>query len=331
MRIKLNSPLDMHLHLRDGKMLENVINFSSEYFSGFLVMPNLLPPLTNKNQILAYKEKIYKASKNKNFQSYMSVFISESLDAKMIQELKDTILVAKLYPSGVTTNSKNGLAKIDIDSMRETLEAMSEFNIALSIHGETNGFCLDREREFMPIFEELAKNFPKLKIIMEHISTKEAVKTLSKFDNLYTTVTVHHLLLTLDDVVGSSLNPHTFCKPILKTPQDKEAIQEAVILGNKKIMFGSDSAPNTKKSKELNGAAGVFSAPIILQVLADFFYKHNKLELLQSFISDNAKQIYRINPPQKDVFLEKKEFIVPNEFNGLIPLFADKKIGFSLV
>jgi len=294
-------------------------------------MPNLLPPLTNKNQILAYKEKIYKASKNKNFQSYMSVFMSESLDAKMIQELKDTILVAKLYPSGVTTNSKNGLAKIDIDSMRETLEAMSEFNIALSIHGETNGFCLDREREFMPIFEELAKNFPKLKIIMEHISTKEAVKTLSKFDNLYATVTVHHLLLTLDDVVGSSLNPHTFCKPILKTPQDKEAIQEAVILGNKKIMFGSDSAPHTKKSKELNGAAGVFSAPIILQVLADFFYKHNKLELLQSFISDNAKQIYRINPPQKEVFLEKKEFIVPSEFNGLVPLFAGKKLGFSLV
>ena len=331
MKIKLNSPLDMHLHLRDGKMLENVINFSSEYFSGFLVMPNLLPPLTNKNQILAYKEKIHKASKNKNFQSYMSVFMSESLDAKMIQELKDTILVAKLYPSGVTTNSKNGLAKIDIDSMRETLEAMSEFNIALSIHGETNGFCLDREREFMPIFEELAKNFPKLKIIMEHISTKEAVKTLSKFDNLYATVTVHHLLLTLDDVIGSSLNPHTFCKPILKTPQDKEAIQEAVILGNKKIMFGSDSAPHTKKSKELNGAAGVFSAPIILQVLADFFYKHNKLELLQSFISDNAKQIYCINPPQKEVFLEKKEFIVPNGFNGLIPLFADKKLEFSLV
>jgi len=331
MQIELNSPLDMHLHLRDGKMLENVVNFSAKYFSGFLVMPNLIPPLTTKEQIVSYKNRIYEAASEKNFEAYMSVFMTEALDYKMLEELKDVILAVKLYPSGVTTNSKSGIAQIDINSMKETLEAMSKLGIVLSIHGETNGFCLDREREFMPIFESLAKNFPKLKIIMEHISTKEAVKTLDLFDNLYATVTVHHLLLTLDDVVGSTLNPHAFCKPILKTPQDRDALQEAVLSSHKKIMFGSDSAPHLKQNKESShGGAGVFSAPIILPALAEFFDKHKKIEIFEDFISNNAKRIYQINPPSKKIVLKKEKCTTPTSFEGIVPLFADREFLYSV-
>lgn len=331
MSLTLHSPLDMHLHLRDGEMMENVVRYTSDSFAGAMVMPNLLPPVTTKEQVDAYYDRIKAACKDESFEPYMTLFLKEELSYKFLEELKKRIIAVKLYPSGVTTNSDTGLASIDTEKLRPTLEAMAELGIPLSIHGETNGFVMDREKEFMPIFEELASKFPALKVMMEHISSKEAVATLDKFDNLYATVTVHHLLLTLDDVIGGMLKPHAFCKPIIKTPADRDAIQEVVLSGHKKIMFGSDSAPHPKEKKESdNGSAGIFTAPVALPVLAQFFEDHGKLDLMQAFVSDNAKRIYNLTPAEKTVTLEKGEYPVPQTEGGVVPLFAGEALRYRL-
>ncbi len=171
---------------------------------------------------------------------------------------------------------------------------MSTLGIPLCVHGETDGFVMDREAEFMSIYELLAKNFPKLKIIMEHITTKAAVDMLDKYENLYATITVHHLIITLDDVAGGMLKPHLFCKPIAKRPEDREALLKVALEAHPKVMFGSDSAPHPQHKKESCGcAAGVFTAPIALQLLCDVFEKHGKLENLQAFVSDNAPEYLR--------------------------------------
>ncbi len=332
MSLTLNSPLDMHLHLRDDAMLSHVAPYTAEQFAGAMVMPNLLPPLTTKEAIDAYRKRIETATGRDDFRPYMTLFLKETLSYERLVELKPSIIAVKLYPSGVTTNSDTGLASIDVEGLRPTLEAMSELDIPLSIHGETNGFVMDREKEFMPIFEALAAAFPKLKIIMEHISSKEAITTLDKYPNLYATVTVHHLLLTLDDVIGGMLQPHTFCKPIIKTPADRDAIQRAVLSGHPKIMFGSDSAPHPKEKKEsAAGSAGIFSAPVVLPLLADFFDRHGKLDLLQGFVSDHAQNIYGITPPEHIVTLEKAEWVVPEQIFDVVPLFAGQKISYRLV
>jgi dihydroorotase len=190
---------------------------------------------------------------------------------------------------------------------------------------------MDREKEFAPIYESLAKSFPKLKIIMEHITTKTSVELLDKYDNLYATVTLHHLLITLDDVAGGLLKPHLFCKPIAKRPEDKEALLNGVFT-NQKIMFGSDSAPHPKEAKESCGCgAGVFSSPIALEKLTELFDIHNKLDILQDFISNRAIKIYNLTPLQKKITLVKKDKTIPSIYNGVVPFGADEIVAWSIV
>jgi dihydroorotase len=166
---------------------------------------------------------------------------------------------------------------------------------------------------------------------MEHITTKESVAALERFDNLYATITVHHLFITLDDVAGGMLQPHLFCKPIAKRPEDREALLNVALVAHPKVMFGSDSAPHPKHAKENCGcAAGVFTAPIALQLLTELFEKHGVLDNLQAFISGNAKNIYGVNPRNKTVTLEKKPFKVPAEYNGVVPMYANEKIAYSI-
>jgi dihydroorotase len=209
---------------------------------------------------------------------------------------------------------------------------MSELGIPLCVHGETNGFVMDREAEFVSIYERLATAFPDLKIIMEHITTKESVEALDKFENLYATITLHHLIITLDDVAGGMLKPHLFCKPIAKRPEDRSALLKVALEAHPKVMFGSDSAPHPKHAKEACGcAAGVFTAPIALQVLAELFENGNaSLENLQAFISGNAQKIYGVTPLSKTVTLEKKEFTVPSDYNGVVPMYADETLAYSI-
>ena len=330
MQIILNEPLDMHLHLRDNELLEKVIKFSSKFFSGAIVMPNLQPPLTTKKSIDDYKNRIKKLTKDDNFEPYMTIFLKEALSFETLKELKNSIKAVKLYPSGATTNSENGLTTIDTDYLQETFNSMAELNIPLSIHGETDGFSLDRETEFLDIYEDLAIKFPKLKIIMEHITTKKAVELLKKYDNLYATITLHHLLFTLDDLIGGSLNHHLFCKPILKRESDRKALVKLATSKNKKVMFGSDSAPHTKEAK-IKGAAGIFSSPILINGLVELFEKENALDNLQSFISDNAKNIYGISTITKKLYIEKIDYKVESEYNGIVPMLANKTLSWKII
>jgi dihydroorotase len=332
--IILNSPLDMHLHLRDGNMLELVAPLSSRDFAGAIIMPNLIPPIYTKNDVILYKRRILDAINEKDFNPMMTLFFKPYSEI-FLENIQDEISAIKLYPAGVTTNSKDGINNIDIVALAPTLNTMAKLNIPLCIHGETNGFVMDREKEFIPIYETLANAFPKLKIIMEHITTKDAVDIVQKYDNLYATITLQHLLITLDDVAGGILKPHLFCKPIAKRDEDRKALVKIATSGNNKVMFGSDSAPHPKHAKENCGcAAGIFTSPIALQVLVGLFEKENKLENLQSFISNNAQKIYGFTAIKKDIKLIKKDFIVPISYekNGeiVVPIYAGETISWSL-
>lgn len=332
---EINQPLDMHLHLRDGEMLKLVGPLTSNTFSGALVMPNLVPPITTKEALLSYKQRIKDACKDDNFEPFVTLFFKNDYSYEFLEDVKNEIIGIKLYPAGITTNSETGVASMDVEVLRPTLESMSKLGIPLCIHGETNGFVMDREKEFMPIYESIAKAFPDLKIIMEHITTKDAVDLLDKYNNLYATVTLHHLLITLDDVAGGMLNPHLFCKPIAKRPEDRTALLNAALKAHPKLMFGSDSAPHPKHKKECCGcAAGVFTSPIALQVLTELFEKHNCLENLNAFVSSNAQKIYDLNLSNKVIKLIKKDFIVPAEYKYneevVVPMFAGETISWSI-
>lgn len=337
-------PLDMHLHLRDGVMLETVAPLSSYTFSGAVVMPNLVPPVTTKEDVLAYKERITTVTGSRlsdeeddfgmmdtdYFEPMMTLFY-QNYDREFLEEVQEDIFAVKLYPAGITTNSEGGVSAFDLEAMRPTLEAMSELEIPLLIHGETDGFVMDRETEFMSIYEMLASNFPDLKIVMEHITTKAAVEMLDKYPNLYATITLHHLLITLDDVAGGLMRPHLFCKPIAKRPEDREALLKVALEAHPKVMFGSDSAPHPQHKKEACGcAAGVFTAPIALQALCELFDAHGKLDNLQSFVSDNAQSIYGICPEFKEVTLSDKPFTVPEKYGDVVPMFSGETIGWSI-
>ena len=332
---EINQPLDMHLHLRDGEMLKLVGPLTSNTFSGALVMPNLVPPITTKEALLSYKQRIKDACKDDNFEPFVTLFFKNDYSYEFLEDVKNEIIGIKLYPAGITTNSETGVASMDVEVLRPTLESMSKLGIPLCIHGETNGFVMDREKEFMPIYESIAKAFPDLKIIMEHITTKDAVDLLDKYNNLYATVTLHHLLITLDDVAGGMLNPHLFCKPIAKRPEDRTALLNAALKAHPKLMFGSDSAPHPKHKKECCGcAAGVFTSPIALQVLTELFEKHNCLENLNAFVSSNAQKIYDLNLSNKVIKLVKKDFIVPAEYKYneevVVPMFSGETISWSI-
>jgi dihydroorotase len=332
---EINEPLDMHLHLRDEDMLSLVGPLTSESFSGALVMPNLVPPITTKEALLSYKQRIKDVCDKDNFEPYVTLFFKNDYSYEFLEDIKDEIIAIKLYPAGITTNSETGVSSMDVEVLRPTLESMSKLGIPLCVHGETNGFVMDREKEFMPIYESLAIAFPDLKIIMEHITTKDAIELLDKYDNLYATVTLHHLLITLDDVAGGMLQPHLFCKPIAKRPEDRTALLNTALGAHPKLMFGSDSAPHPKHKKESCGcAAGVFTSPIALQVLTQLFEKHGCLNNLNKFVSLNAQKIYNLKPLKKTVKLIKKDFIVPTAYEykneSVVPMYSGEIISWSI-
>ncbi len=330
MKITLDSPLDMHLHLREDEMLRNVAPFSAKDFSGAMIMPNLVPPIDNLKRLLQYKADIYDATKGEIFKPYLTAFLKNYTREELLT-FKDEIIAIKLYPAGATTNSDGGVE--DLSHAADTLKLMEELGIPLSVHGENpKSHVLEREKDFLPTYEQIAKDYPKLKIIMEHITCVDAVKLLDKYDNLYATLTVQHLLITFDDIAGGLLNPHLFCKPIAKTFEDRDALRKLAFSAHPKVMFGSDSAPHPKSSKEgATSAAGCFTTPIALPCLVELFEKFDALDNLQAFISDNAKKIYGINPPEKKVTLEKKSFIVPEIYGDVVPTFAGEEVTWSVV
>ncbi len=334
--ITLQDPIDMHIHLREGEILKNILPFSAKYFSACLAMPNLKIPLTDTNKALDYKKEIQHNAQELNcdrFSPIMSIYLNESITKdELLKAKKADIRILKLYPKGATTGSENGLQEILNQKTLEIFEIAESLDFILSIHGESNGFSLDREFEFGEIFKQIAINFPKLKIIIEHLSDRRSIDLLHQYENIFATITLHHMIMSLDDVIGKGLNPHHFCKPILKTPKDRDAILELALSGDEKVSFGSDSAPHLQSNKlKQNGAAGIFSAPVLLPKLCEIFEKYNKLENLQKFISDNAINIYKLkNIPNKKITLIKEKYKVQDSIridnDFIVPFLANEEL-----
>ena len=333
MEITLNAPLDMHLHLRDGDMLKLVAPLSSD-FAGAVIMPNLVPPATTPAAMSAYSERIASAMGEESFTRYMTLFFTPQSEQQLTQaKATPGFFGYKLYPAGITTNSEGGVANLtEADS---TLRMMQEMDIPLLVHGESHGFVMDRETEFLAVYRELAARYPKLRICMEHITTAAALQLLDEFDNLCATVTLQHLIITLDDVAGGALQPHLFCKPIAKRPDDRDALLQAALNAHPRLMFGSDSAPHPRCKKEACGcAAGVFTAPLALPRLAELFARHGALDKLQAFISDNACKLYGLTPVQKQITLHDVPMQVPASYRSygqqVIPMYAGEQLSWSV-
>lgn len=328
MKFEINSPIDMHLHLREGAMLERVTPLTSEHFSAAIIMPNLVPPVDNLERLLQYRSEIDAAKGSDTFDPLMMLFFRQYSEAEL-RAAREHIFGIKLYPAGATTNSEAGVKALG--EVEDTFALMEEMGIPLMIHGETHGFVMDREKEFLPSYVYLAEKFPKLKITMEHITTRDAVKLLDRYENLYATVTLHHLVITLDDVAGGLLNPHLFCKPIAKRPEDREALLQAALAGHPKLMFGSDSAPHPVSNKECCGcAAGLFTAPVCLPTLVELFEAHDALDNLQAFVSGNAQRIHGFAPPSKTVTLEKVGMEMPARYGDVVPYRAGETLPWAV-
>lgn len=327
-RLTLIDPLDMHLHLREGETLKRVLPYTANLFSGAVAMPNLKTPLCTTQEVLSYKKNIEEACPKERFTPFMTLFFHENLTLEELTLAQiEGIRIIKLYPKGSTTGSEAGVAQILTPKTLQILEEMQSLGLILSMHGESGGFVLEREFEFLSVYEEIARTFPKLQIIIEHMSDARSLERIERFSNLYGTLTLHHLLYTLDDLLGGALNPHLFCKPVLKLPRDREALQKAALSAHPKISFGSDSAPHPKEAKEsAKGAAGIFSAPLLLPLLAELFERHGKLENLQAFVSDNAHRIYGITPLGKRVTLLQEESLIEEDYAGFISPEAGKRV-----
>jgi dihydroorotase len=318
----------MHLHLREGDMLASVAPFSAAQFAGGVVMPNLVEPVDSLDRLRAYRAAIRTSCGEAAFEPYMTLFF-RSYSREELVAAKDEIIGLKLYPAGITTQSEAGVR--DFDRIGATVALLEELDIPLLVHGETDGFVMDREREFLAIYQWLAETFPRLRIVMEHITTAEAVAFLDRFDNVAATVTLHHLLITLDDVAGGLLRPDLFCKPIAKTPRDREALRQAVLGGHPRLIFGSDSAPHPRHRKECLGcAAGVFSAPVALPALVQLFEEADCLDKLAGFVATHGRRFYGIAPPPKTVILERHPWQVPEQYEKVVPFLAGKTMAWRL-
>lgn len=324
--LTLSSPLDMHVHLRQGAMLRFTAPYTARDFAAAVIMPNLQPPVTTLEQLLGYRQAILHAAGHP-FEPLMTLFFRDYSLAEL-EAARPHIIGIKLYPAGMTTNSEAGLA--DPVLAGRMLGRMAELDIPLLIHGESRGFVLDRESLFLPVVDRWAREHPRLRIVLEHITTREAVALLDRHENLFATVTLHHLLITLDDLLGGLMRPHLFCKPVAKLPEDREALREAAAR-HPKVFFGSDTAPHPIHAKEAPGcAAGIFSAPVALPALAACFEEMNCLEKLQAFVSDRARAAYGITPPQKNVTLRRKSWTVPARLGDVVPFLAGETLGWEV-
>ncbi|THB65503.1 MAG: dihydroorotase, partial [Spirochaetaceae bacterium] len=237
----LRQPDDMHVHFRQGEMMEAVVTATSNVFARAVVMPNTIPPITTVERVENYRSRIIDAA-DEGFEPLMTFKILPGMDPDLIAGLKAANVVAgKLYPEGATTNSEDGVS--DVRQIYPVLELMQQHDIVLSIHGEDPAvFSLDREEAFLPVIKQLRKDFPALRIVLEHLTTAAAVEAVRDIPNIAGTLTVHHLELTLDDLLGGELHPHFFCKPIVKRPADRDALRRAAMSGEACYFFGSDSA-----------------------------------------------------------------------------------------
>jgi dihydroorotase len=283
-----------------------------------------------------YRAKILQAAIELGFPYFdplMTVKITPATTPEIVYGAKEVGAVGgKLYPDGVTTGSEGGVR--DFEALYPVFAAMQSSDMVLELHGEHPGediFCLDREGEFLKIAGGIAQNFPKLKIVLEHLSTAEAVEFVRQHDNVAATITPHHLLLTLDDVVGDKLRPHHFCKPIAKRPEDRCSLIEAAVSGQSQFFLGTDSAPWLVEFKECaEGCAGVFNTPVALPLLAELFDREGAIDRLEGFTSINGPDWYELPLSDERLELVRESWAVPADYLGIVPLWAGRELQWQV-
>lgn len=337
--IIITRPDDWHVHLRDHHALEHTVNASANHFGRALVMPNLKPALTSLPTLLAYHQRIIAATPaNKAFAPMMTFYLNEHVSPDDLTACKTYpfILGAKLYPAGATTNSDEGARSTK--ALYPLLDIMQQQSLVLQIHGEvTHGDIFEREAAF--INEQLIpviKNFPRLRIVLEHISTKAAVDFVTESpDTVAATVTPHHLLYNRNQLLAGGLRPHYYCLPILKHESDQKAIQQAVISGNRKFFAGTDSAPHIREQKENACAcAGIYSAPYALALYAQVFDELHSLPYLESFLSHFGADFYQLPYNKSQLTLIKQPQLIPERLplgsDCVVPIAAGETLPWSI-
>lgn len=324
---------DFHCHFRAGKILQSVLHFTAWQFKRAIVMPNTSPrPVLTDVDAIAYKSEITNCHNSP--EPLMTIQITDQATQETVIRAKLAGVVAgKIYPQGVTTNSQNGVSSFK--TIYPALEAMQAVGMLALFHGEDPDqtvCCLDREKFFLPTLYQIICDFPRLKIVLEHITTRDAVEFVERMpQNISATITAHHLAITIDDVIGGLIQPHNFCKPIAKRNEDKRSLLEAATSGNPKFFFGSDSAPHLKNKKECaSGCAGVFSAPLALPLLTQIFEERNALGRLEDFVATHGANFYGLVQNHETVRLVKKDWTVPEEINGIVPFMAGQTLHWSL-
>jgi dihydroorotase len=332
--LTIRRPDDFHVHVRQGDLLAPMVQATARYFKRALIMPNTNPPILTELDAFTYRELI-KGVSPAGFEPLMTIKITPDTTQEHIHEAAGEVIAGKLYPDGVTTGSANGVR--DFKALSPVFSTMEKTGMVLCLHGEDPGddvFCLDREEAFLGTLSWILQTFPDLKVVMEHLSTAAAADFVWQYpaDNLAATVTAHHLDLTLDDVIGGKLMPHHFCKPVAKRPEDRERLIQAVTEpGQTKFFLGTDSAPHLRGDKECDcGAAGVFTAPLALPLLAEIFERANALDRLEQFTSLNGARFYGLPLNEEQVTLVREEWTVPDQYDGVVPLRAGKTIQWKV-
>ncbi len=333
---------DMHCHLRTKEILQTVLPQTIKYASRAVVMPNIRPrAVLTADDVRAYRQEIKNAlqdtSEKTPFQPLMTAEIRDDTTPDMIEKIFFAgAMAGKVYPLGTTTNSDQGLRDFEGRVVSETFQAMQDMGMPLCIHGEVDdqgSLVTEREKDFILTFLNLVDRYPKLKVVFEHTSTREAITAVSLApDNVVGTITAHHLCLTLNDVIGNGIQPHNMCMPVPKTYNDRKAIIEAATNGDRKFFLGSDSAPHPRDKKEgLRGACGIYSAPVLPQVLTEVFEKAGALDKLEDFTSRFGAEFYGLPPNEGTITLEKKDWVVPGQIGGIVPFRAGQTLSWQLV
>ena len=339
-KLTITRPDDWHVHLRDGDVLQDTVRDTSRYMGRAIVMPNLVPPVTTLALAQAYQQRIMAAAPEASFTPLMTLYLTDKTTAEEIRSAKASGLVyaAKLYPAGATTNSDSGVTSTE--NISEALVAMQEVGMLLLVHGEvtTNEIDIfDREEQFLTtVLAPLVAQYPNLKIVLEHITTKSAAEFVENAGpNVAATITVHHLMYNRNHMLVGGIKPHFYCLPILKRNTHQQALITAATSGSKKFFLGTDSAPHTVQSKESGcGCAGSYTAFAALELYAEVFEQAGALDKLEAFTSFNGPDFYNLPRNSDTLVLEKKAWTVPETLNfgdnKVVPIKANEAISWTI-
>ena len=319
-QITIRKPDDWHLHLRDGAMLKAVLPFTARHFGRAIVMPNLAPPVATTQDAIAYRARVMAAlPPGSNFQPLMTCYLTENTNPDDVEAgFKQGVFTGvKLYPAHATTHSAAGVG--DFAKIRRVLERMEKIGMPFLIHGEEADpevDVFDREAVFIERrLSKWVKEFPGLRIVLEHLSSKEAVDFVrSAAPQVAGTITPHHMELNRTDWLGAGQKPHFYCMPVIKTEKDRQAVRKAAASGEACFFLGTDSAPHpVAKKLAASGAAGVFNAPVAIETYAKIFEEEGALDKLEAFASLNGPKHYRLAANEKTITLERSAWTAPAE------------------